>query len=242
MTSQPYCGPGSAPQNWLAQWNLDPWLLAALALGLTVVMFTTSGQSRRCAVAAWFVLTVAFVSPLCALTSALFSARTLHHVLLIALAAPLIAISLTGARKPWGPGALAGATVLQAITLWLWHVPSLYTSALSYDAVYWLMQGSLLAAAIAFWRIVLSAQALSAGLALGVTMAQMGMLGALIALADQALYEPHLLKTVAWGLTPLEDQQLAGLLMWGPFAVIYLVAALVRIAPLLKDQNRRAAA
>jgi putative membrane protein len=54
----------------------------------------------------------------------------------------------------------------------------------------------------------------------------MGLLGALITFAGGALYAPHLLVTQAWGLTPLQDQQLAGLIMWVPAAGLYLGAAL----------------
>ncbi|MGS0132350.1 cytochrome c oxidase assembly protein, partial [Escherichia coli] len=62
------------------------------------------------------------------------------------------------------------------------------------------------------------------------TMVQMGMLGALLVFAGSAVYGPHLATTAAWGLTPLADQQLAGLIMWAPAAGIYLVAALVQVA------------
>ncbi|MDQ8028281.1 MAG: cytochrome c oxidase assembly protein [Brevundimonas sp.] len=55
----------------------------------------------------------------------------------------------------------------------------------------------------------------------------MGLLGALLTFADDALYAPHLLTTLAWGLTPLEDQQTAGLIMWAPAAALYLAAALI---------------
>jgi len=56
----------------------------------------------------------------------------------------------------------------------------------------------------------------------------MGLLGALITFAGAPLYAPHAVSTLAWGLTPLEDQQLAGLIMWAPAAVFYLAAALWR--------------
>jgi len=56
----------------------------------------------------------------------------------------------------------------------------------------------------------------------------MGLLGALITFAGTPLYAPHAVSTLAWGLTPLEDQQLAGLVMWAPAAALYLAAALWR--------------
>jgi putative membrane protein len=48
----------------------------------------------------------------------------------------------------------------------------------------------------------------------------------LILFTPTALYAPHYLTTAAWGLTVLEDQQLAGLIMWVPSAGLYLGAAL----------------
>jgi cytochrome c oxidase assembly factor CtaG len=59
-----------------------------------------------------------------------------------------------------------------------------------------------------------------------VSTVQMGLLGALITLAPRPLYAPHLLTTDAWGLAPLEDQQLGGLVMWIPGGVAYVVGAL----------------
>jgi putative membrane protein len=72
-------------------------------------------------------------------------------------------------------------------------------------------------------------------------MVQMGLLGALITFAGEPLYAPHLLTTAAWGLTPLEDQQLGGLIMWAPAAAVYLVAALLVAGRWLRDETRAAA-
>jgi cytochrome c2 len=52
-----------------------------------------------------------------------------------------------------------------------------------------------------------------------------GLPGALIALAPRPLYPAHAAGVAAWGLTLLEDQQLAGIVMWIPGGLIYLVAA-----------------
>ena len=51
---------------------------------------------------------------------------------------------------------------------------------------------------------------------------QTGLLGALLTFAGRPLYAAHLSTTAAWGLTPLEDQQLAGLIMWIPASLIHL--------------------
>ena len=58
-------------------------------------------------------------------------------------------------------------------------------------------------------------------------------LGAILTFAGQAVYAPHFHTTLAWGMTPLEDQQAAGLIMWAPAAAAYLLVALWREAGLL---------
>jgi len=68
-------------------------------------------------------------------------------------------------------------------------------------------------------------------------MAQMGVIGALLVFAAQPLYAAHEATTWPWGLTPLADQQLAGLIMWVPGAVPYLVLLLVRVGRLLARQE-----
>ena len=219
----PYCGPGPVPGEWLARWNFDPVLIAALAIGLAWVLWRTSGRERACGVGAVLILAVVFVSPLCALSSALFAARTVHHVLLVAVAAPLLAGSLP--KRPVGP--LALATAAQVVVFWAWHAPAAYGWALSNDAAYWLMQLSLLGSAVWFWAAVRRAPAPAAVAALLLAMVAMGLLGALLTFTGQPVYAPHLLTTAVWGLTPLEDQQAAGLIMWAPAAAVYLAAALL---------------
>jgi putative membrane protein len=103
------------------------------------------------------------------------------------------------------------------------------------------MQATLLGTAVAFWAAVRRSSVATAVAALLATMVQMGLLGALITFAGKPLYAPHLLSTAAWGLSPLEDQQVAGLIMWAPAAAIYLAAALLIAARWLRDEARPAA-
>ena len=65
--------------------------------------------------------------------------------------------------------------------------------------------------------------------------------GALLTFAGQELYAPHLATTAPFDLSPLEDQQLAVLIMWVPASLPYLAAALFRLAGLLGTEDRRAA-
>ena len=103
-------------------------------------------------------------------------------------------------------------------------MPGPYGWGLASVPAYWLMQGSLLGSAWLMWRAILAsaAQPGPALVALVATVGQMGLLGALIVFASRPLYAVHFASTSAWGLSPLADQQLAGLLMWVPAILPYL--------------------
>ncbi len=231
LAAIPYCGLAPLPANLWSQWNLDPLILGPLAVAAIwlVVHRSPDVRSRVIGGLALAALAIAFVSPLCALSSALFAARTVHHILLVCVVAPLIVLTLPRAPCP-GFATMITATLLQAVVLWFWHAPVLYEAALSNDVIYALMELTLLGASVLFWIVMRAAPAPTAALALVLTMVQMGMLGALLVFAGSAIYAPHLATTAAWGITSLQDQQLAGLIMWAPAAGIYLVAALVMIA------------
>lgn len=229
----PYCGSSPLPAELAARWNLDPLLLGTLAAAF--VLCRKLGAQPRILAAGFAVLLVIFVSPLCALGSALFSARIVHHLLLTGLAAPLIALAF-----PRGGGSVATWTIAHAAIWWLWHTPFAYGFALASDAGYWIMQASLLASAIGFWRAVRTAPAPVAVAGLLATTVQMGLLGALLTFAGTPIYAWHLVTTQPWGLTPLEDQQLAGLIMWVPGAGVYLGAALWLAGGWLGERQRPA--
>ena len=254
--TDPYCGSPPLPVEWLGRLNLDPVLLASMA-GLAALHFfllwreKSPDRANRLGIgaAAWIVLLAMFVSPLCALTSALFSARVAHHVVLVAVAAPLLVLSLPQRWKATELTAAAGvgaaAFVAHMVILWLWHAPAPYAAALADSRVFWVMELSLLGSAILLWMTVLSSSArLGAALALLLgSVVQMGLLGAVITFAREPLYSAHLSVTWPWGLSALQDQQLAGLIMWVPAAVPYLAAALAllagRLAPLGADEATR---
>ncbi len=235
----PYCGAAPLPSEWLTRWNWDPVLLvtmAALALCHAGILWRTSEFRSRLwwFASLWLLAFALFVSPLCALSSALFSVRVVHHVLLIAIAAPVAVLSLprrgrTAAAQ--SAGVLGAVFALHVAIVWVWHLPAPYASALSSDLVFWIMQLSLLGSAILLWRPILSpAGATGAALALTLgTVMQMGLLGAMITFARSPLYVPHFATTEPFGLAPLADQQLAGLIMWVPATLPYLAVALVLI-------------
>lgn len=229
----PYCGPGPAPEAALASWNLDPPLLAAFAAGAALIALMSARGGRALhAGAAWVVLFALFVSPLCAMSAALFSARIANHLGLVAIAAPLLAVALGRIRAVERGGAfIAAAAGGHALIFWVWHAPAPYAFALSHDGGYWLMQLSLLISAVAFWRCASAVfdRPVAAFSLLTGFVAQMGLLGALIAFAPDPLYAPHFATAPLWGLSPLADQQLAGLLMWVPGMLPYLAVLMIAL-------------
>ena len=213
-----YCGPAPVPGEIWSAWTSDPALVGALC-GAFAVAWMHGGVPRNRMLAAIGVLAIAFVSPFCAMTSALFSARAAHHLVVIAVAAPLIASAMA---DRWRVG-LAPTFIAATVTLWAWHVPAFYTAALTETWLYWLMQLTLLGTATLFWRALFTAPAPQALIAIAATIGQMGLLGALLTFAPEPLYLHHMVAPVAWGLTPLGDQQLAGLIMWVPGNLPYAI-------------------
>jgi putative membrane protein len=200
-------------------------------------------------------LVAALVSPLDALGGTLLSAHMTQHALLVAVAPPLLLLGLPGAAFAWSlsPGRRRGvagsavwrtlvrlgdvlsrpfpAAVLHGAVLWLWHAPALFDAAIVLPWLHAVEHLSFFATAILFWRAVLAARsAHRAASALGAAFATLvhgGLLGALITLAPHPLYASYAGRTEIWGLTALDDQQLAGLLMWVPMGLVYLAACLV---------------
>lgn len=232
---EPYCGPAPIPSTLLAQWTFDPFaaIMIVALVGIWLIGGRRDAIGRNALIGAMALIIIAFFSPLCALTTALFSARVFHHIALIAIIAPLLAIAF-----PWRTGPLlplSAVTMLNALTVWIWHAPSAYEWAIFGALPYWTMQLTLLGTAWLFWREILSplARQGAAMLALLAFIAQMGLLGALLVFSPFAVYAPHLHTTGAFGLTALSDQQLAGLIMWVPAILPYLAAGLFLLMRML---------
>jgi putative membrane protein len=243
----PYCGTPPLPDEWLTRWNLDPWLLAGVAIAIAAAEWSLrrgalrgEAPARAAALRAGLLLTgLALISPLCALSVALFSARAAQHVLLLFAAAPLLAygglLRVVGASRERAPAAAGGAAAGAAFTVlfWAWHAPLFYDATFRSDVAYWAMHGSLLAAAVLFWSRVLDRRDATAGLAGAAAVAgvlvQMGLLGALLTFSTRLVYAPHVLTTLPFGLTAIEDQQLGGLLMWIPGAVVPMAIAIAAV-------------
>lgn len=158
----------------------------------------------------------------------MFTARTIHHIALILLLAPLLA-RLDAIARPARKLPLSILTAMQAFVLWAWHAPQLYSAALSSDAVFWIMQVTICGSAALWWARIRQVDSGRAIIALLATMVLMGLLAALLTFSGTAFYAPHWFTTQAWGMSPLEDQQLAGILMWVPGSAIYLLVAVTML-------------
>lgn len=221
----PYCGAAPDPGALLHRWNLDPMLLLVLLCLAAAIHHFRAHLRVQLAIAALGVLFFLYVSPFCALGSALFTVRVVHDLVLAVLLAPLTVFAIRPELR-FIKGSLPVWTCLHALTFWLWHAPALYRAAMSSDAAFWTMQVTIAGTAVIWWTKVLRAEALAAAGALLATMVAMGALGALLTFLPRALYAPHWLTTQAWGWSPLEDQQIAGIMMWAPGSAVYLLAAL----------------
>ena len=224
-----YCGTPPDPSTLAWRFNLDPILIAALA-ATTLLHFgwcRARGHRGTAPLAGWLIVGAALLSPLCALSVSLFSARVAQHMSLLLIAAPLIATGLPlAARKSRG---LWPATLLFLCALWGWHMPVPYDATLWSTPLYWTMHLSLFGSALWLWRELVGddahdvPSALAAGL---ITSMQMSLLGAILTLGNRAWFSVHYLTTQAWGLSPLADQQLGGAIMWVPGIALFLWIAL----------------
>lgn len=123
-----------------------------------------------------------------------------------------------------------------ATVLWAWHVPALYDRALASPLVHAAEHATFLLSAAAFWALLLHEPGrwrlgVGGGLVYLFTMGMQGtILGALLVLADRPWYAAHAQGLPASGLSPLEDQHVAGLIMWIPAGVVYAAAMLALVA------------
>lgn len=250
----PYCGAPPTPVELFGRWNLDPVLLVALAAvaGLYALGARRSELSKAQRLwfyAGWTLTGLALVSPLCPLSVALFAARVGQHMLLTLICAPMVAAGrpldvlaalIRRRPTPVTDGAAATSPLaagMFAVLLWYWHAPGPYAATFDSTVTYWTMHVTVFGSALWLWTALIArlgsrpALALAAGL---LSTVQMGLLGALVTLSPHALYAPHFATAGLWGLTPLQDQQLGGALMWAPGCLAFLAAALAELWALLE--------
>jgi cytochrome c oxidase assembly factor CtaG len=218
--------------------------------------------------AGWVTLALSLVSPLHRLGGVLFTAHMAQHELLMVVAAPLLVLgrpvipflwALPGRWRRvagiWPAGGPVSTTwklitlpsvawALHAVAIWVWHAPSLYQATLSSETVHTLQHVSFFGTALLFWWALVHGVGMrlarpSALIYLFTTAGHTSLLGALLTFSPRLWYPLYDATTAPWGLAPLEDQQLAGVIMWVPAGLSYLIAALALAATWLRDPGSR---
>jgi cytochrome c oxidase assembly factor CtaG len=223
---------------------------------------------HTCFFAGWLTLFFALTSPIHEIGEQLFSAHMLQHEIMILVSAPLIAAAHPGATLLWAfaPRHRAGiggwvhraeqtrplqlltspliAWLLEAIALWVWHIPVLYQATLHSDWVHAAQHISFFGTAVLFWSALYgvgrSAMSYGAGTfyVFG-TAVHCSALGALLTFSTVLWYPDYAQTTMRWGLTALQDQQLGGAIMWVPSGVVFIAIGLTLFSKWLSESDRR---
>ena len=257
----------------MLEWSWEPVTLALLAISATLYALGASHMRTRNTIAFFgglLTLFIALISPLDHLSEELFSAHMVQHELLIIIAAPLLVLGRPLLAFLWAFPAkwrlelgqlaatppVAGSwrfitgpfvvTVLHALALWIWHLPSWYEATLRSDFIHALQHSSFLFTAALFWWALIHGRYGRMGYGVAVmyvfvTAAHTGALGALIAFSPHLIYPIYAATTARLGLDPIEDQQLAGIIMWIPAGVLMTTVAVALFAAWLGEAERRVA-
>lgn len=264
------------PHDVPGAWNLDPVLLALLAVAAVAYArgwrSASDPPTRRAAF--WIgmaVVGLAVVSPLDPLSETLLSAHMVQHVLLLVVAAPLLAWSAPGAALQRGlpdaprrwirvarrAGRVDARTIRRSrapiarwlayvAVLWGWHASALYGAAIEHRLVHAVEHATFLTVGWAVWSSIVGPERVRVdrGLALlGVfTLGlQSVFLAVLLTFSTSPWYEAYLGPTTAFGLDPLTDQQLAGVLMWVPAGLVHAGIGVTILVRWLADLDDPAA-
>jgi putative membrane protein len=173
----------------------------------------------------WLVAAVALFSPLEHAAERLLWTHTVQHELLMVVAAPLIALGrpleawscIVPLRAPRLLSDPLFAWALHALGVWAWHAPALFLAALGNEWLHLAQHASFFLPATLFWWSVFAGRPLISLVLLFGTMMHAGALGFLMAFSGTPWYTGY----------ALDDQRLAGLLMWLPAGTAYPAAALV---------------
>lgn len=211
----------------------------------------------------WTVLTLSLISPLHEAGERSFTMHMIEHELIMLVAAVLLASSGAVGVLAWGlprplrlglGGRWKGplqrlwrkltepvtATAIQAVAMWAWHAPLLFDRALDSGAWHIAQHSSFFASSLLFWWAMLHPRGRANGY--GVSAACLfatsligGALGALMSLSSSPWYTDYAtMGMTEIGLDPVDDQRLAGLIMWIPGGLAHGLAALVLFYQWLK--------
>ncbi len=211
---------------------------------------------------------LALISPIEAYEGQLFSVHMVQHMLLELVAAPLLLLGApitltlrtasTSVRR-WLLRILHSrivhvvsfpliAWLLFAGVNWGWHFSILYTMALENPPLHYFQHATFLAAALLFWWPVVGLDPSPWRMPyplrlfyLFLAMPQNSFLGVALMSAGQVLYPHYLTNSRAWGLSPLDDQNLGGVLMWVMGDMVFLLGMGLLVAAWVRLEDRRTA-
>jgi putative membrane protein len=215
----------------------------------------------------WISLLLALDSPIHEIGEQLFWVHMTQHEILMLVSAPLLVLSrplvpflyaLSPSRRQlmadlgrtrlfrsaWRLiSAPVSAWLISALGLWVWHAPWLFTLAIENDWIHAAQHATFFLTALLFWwPLVNGAPSMGYGGALiyvFTTAMHTSILGALLTFARAAWYPPYFKSAPLWNLTPLEDQQLGGLIMWIPAGTLLLAAFLILLVKWMKQSQDR---
>ncbi|HEY1710165.1 MAG TPA: cytochrome c oxidase assembly protein [Rhizomicrobium sp.] len=193
--------------------------------------------------AALLSLFIALLPPLATMAARLFAAHMAQHLILIAITAPLLALARPHPLLERLFAPLTAWLVFVAVFLF-WHWPVAFQWAAGSELTGLLELGSILAAATLFWSVMLAPvphrQLNHGAAALAVMTAAIAtdLPGVVMLFAPRAICTMPGENAGLFGLTPLEDQQLAGLLMWVPANLVFFGLATWQFARWMAADER----
>lgn len=203
---------------------------------------------------------VALVSPIDRLGEQLLVMHMLQHILLLDIAPILMILGLTKVllrpatrrlqaieRRAGYLGHPAFAVAAYVGFMWFWHIPSMYDAALRHSDVHALEHFCFAAAGTLYWWHLLSP--IRSRMRLGgmgpilymvSTKLLVGLLGIVLAFAPSSLYAFYAHQPHYWGLSPTEDQSMAGLEMALEQSIVMGIALVVVFVQMLAESEREA--
>jgi putative membrane protein len=183
-------------------------------------------------------LLVVLASPVAHLDHHLLTAHMAQHLILMLVTAPLILLAARPATLPHPPVAICW--LAGSLTVIFWHIPAIFELALKSHFWHGFEQASFVIGGILFWRPVIDCSGWSAPMYLFLATLPCDALSGFLAFCGHVVYRQYLSAHVGiFGLSPLDDQAIAGALMWVAVTFAYLIPALVLTARLVSGGRSR---
>ena len=172
----------------------------------------------------------------------LLTAHMVMHLLIMTVAAPLIFFAVRSSLMRWRPQ-IAFCWMAGTLTVLFWHVPAVFELALESPPWHRLELASFFVAGVLFWWPVIQLHprsGWSVPVYLFLASLPCDALSAFLVFCGHVVYRPYLSAgNGPFGLSPLDDQVLAGALMWVTVTFAYLIPALLLTARLLSSERTR---